>query len=129
MTEEILQDILEQTRKEAKFSRLLALIMAAILIVLLIVVFLLVPRAVNMMKEIETTAIEAQGMITHATETLNNLETAMGDVSEMTESITKTSTSLFEGIDKVDFDALSRAVTDLQDAVEPLANFARMIGR
>ena len=53
----------------------------------------------------------------------------MGDVSEMTESITKTSTSLFEGIDKVDFDALSRAVTDLQQAVEPLANFARMIGR
>ena len=129
MTEELLKDILEQTRKEAKFSRLLALIMAAILIVLLVVVFLLVPRAVSMMKEIETTAVEAQGVITHATETLENLESAMSGVGEMTESITKTSTSLFEGISKVDFDALSKAVSDLQQAVEPLANFARVIGR
>ena len=129
MTEELLKDILEQTRKEAKFSRLLALIMAAILVVLLVVVFLLVPRAVSMMKEIETTAVEAQGVITRATETLENLESAMSGVDEMTESITKTSSSLFEGINKVDFDALSKAVTDLEEAVKPLANLSRMLGR
>lgn len=38
MAEETLKEILEQTKKEAKFSRLLAIIMTAILVVLLIVV-------------------------------------------------------------------------------------------
>ena len=127
MTDELLQDILEQTKKEAGFSKMIAFLMLLMLIILIIVLLLLVPRALSMFSEIEKTAKDAQIMVEQANTTLEELGTTLDGVGEMTESITKTGDALFEGIGKVDFDALSKAVTDLQEAVEPLANFSRVL--
>ena len=127
MAEETLKDILEQTKKEARFSKMIALIMLAILVLLIIVMLILVPRVMSMIAEIEKTAVDAQAVVEQAAVTLDELTTAMDGVGEMTDSITKTGNALFDGIGKVDFDALAGAISDLQDAIEPMANFSRML--
>ena len=127
MAEETLKDILEQTKKEARFSKMIALIMLAILVLLILVMLILVPRVVSMIAEIEKTAVDAQAVVEQAAVTLDELTKAMDGVGEMTDSITKTGNALFDGIGKVDFDALAKAISDLQDAIEPMANFSRML--
>ncbi|MBQ6904076.1 MAG: hypothetical protein IJQ26_06100, partial [Lachnospiraceae bacterium] len=79
--------------------------------------------------EIERTALDAQAVVAQATETLGGLSATVEGVEEMTESITKTGNALFDGIGKVNFDDLAQAITDLQDAIEPLANFSRLLNR
>lgn len=129
MTDDYLKQILEQTKKEATFSKVIAFIMLGVLLVLVIVMLAVVPRVLSMIGEIEQTARDAQAVVAQATETLGGLRTTVDGVEEMTESITKTGNALFDGIGKVDFDALAQAITDLQDAIEPIANFSRMLGR
>ena len=129
MTDEILTQILKQTKKEATFSKVIAFIMLGILLILLIATLIVVPRALSMITEIERTALDAQAVVAQATETLGGLSATVEGVEEMTESITKTGNALFDGIGKVNFDDLAQAITDLQDAIEPLANFSRLLNR
>ena len=129
MTDEILTQILTQTKKEATFSKVIAFIMLGVLLLLLIATLIVVPRALSMITEIERTALDAQAVVAQATETLGGLSATVDGVEEMTESITKTGNALFDGIGKVNFDDLARAITDLQDAIEPLANFSRLLNR
>ena len=129
MTDEILTQILKQTKKEATFSKVIAFIMLGILLILLIATLIVVPRALSMITEIERTALDAQAVVAQATETLGGLSATVEGVEEMTESITKTGNALFDGIGKVNFDDLALAITDLQDAIEPLANFSRLLNR
>lgn len=129
MTDELLTQILKQTKKEATFSKVIAFIMLGILLILLIATLIVVPRALSMITEIERTALDAQAVVAQATETLGGLSATVEGVEEMTESITKTGNALFDGIGKVNFDDLAQAITDLQDAIEPLANFSRLLNR
>ncbi|MBR0172131.1 MAG: hypothetical protein IJQ21_05015 [Lachnospiraceae bacterium] len=129
MTDELLTQILKQTKKEATFSKVIAFIMLGVLLILLIATLIVVPRALSMITEIERTALDAQAVVAQATETLGGLSATVEGVEEMTESITKTGNALFDGIGKVNFDDLAQAITDLQDAIEPLANFSRMLNR
>lgn len=127
MAEETLKEILEQTKKEARFSRLLAFIMGGILAVVLIAAIILVPQLVGLMTRISQTAANAQELMQSASTTLTEVSGALSGVSTMTESITKTSGTLFEGLTAVDFNALSTAITDLQAAVAPLADLSRLL--
>ncbi|MBR0163584.1 MAG: hypothetical protein IJQ12_02795 [Lachnospiraceae bacterium] len=127
MAEETLKEILEQTKKEARFSRLLAFIMGGILAVVLIAAVILVPQLVGLMTRISQTAANAQELMQSASTTLTEVSGALSGVSTMTESITKTSGTLFEGLTAVDFNALSTAITDLQAAVAPLADLSRLL--
>ena len=129
MTDEILTQFLTQTKKEATFSKVIAFIMLGVLLLLLIATLVVVPRVLSMIAEIEQTAHDAQAVVAQATETLGGLSATVDGVEEMTESITKTGNALFDGIGKVDFDALAKAITDLQDAIEPVANLSRMFNR
>ena len=129
MTDELLKQILTQTKKEAIFSKVIAFIMLGVLLILLVATLIVVPRALSMIAEIEQTALDAQAVVEQANVTLEGLSSTVDGVEEMTESITKTGNALFDGIGKVDFDSLSKAINDLQAAIEPLANFSRLLNR
>ena len=129
MTDELLKQILTQTKKEAIFSKVIAFIMLGVLLILLVATLIVVPRTRSMIAEIEQTALDAQAVVEQARGTLEGLSSTVVGVEEMTESITKTGNALFDGIGKVDFDSLSKAINDLQAAIEPLANFSRLLNR
>ena len=129
MTDELLKQILTQTKKEATFSKVIACIMLGVLLILLVATLIVVPRALSMIAEIEQTALDAQAVVEQANVALEGLSSTVDGVEAMTESITKTGNALFDGIGKVDFDSLSKAINDLQAAIEPLANFSRLLNR
>ena len=129
MTDELLKQILTQTKKEATFSKVIAFIMLGVLLILLVATLIVVPRTLSMIAEIEQTALDAQAVVEQARGTLEGLSSTVVGVEEMTESITKTGNALFDGIGKVDFDSLSKAINDLQAAIEPLANLSRLLNR
>ena len=119
---ELLAKLLEESQKEVRFSRILAYTFIGILIVLVVTAALIVPRALNTLNEIDATISDARVVMDRASSSLD-------EISVMTESITKTSDVAFESLGKVDFDELNQAISDLRDAVEPMANFARIFQR
>ena len=80
---------------------------------------------------------KALHILEDAEQMLTSAETAVTQISAMSESITATSTNLntfitdnsqmltdaVTNMNSIDYDKLNQAITDLQTAVEPFANF------
>ena len=128
MNEEALQQILDATKKEARFTRIIAILMAVMLAAMLITLLLVVPRAIRVINKINTAVTKAQEIMEQGEEVLTGVETSLEGVDTMTESIGKLGDEALKGISEVDFETLSQAITDLQAAVEPLAKFSRALG-
>lgn len=128
MNEEALQEILEQTKKEAQFTRIIAIIMAVMLGILLICVFIIVPRITGVLRNVDQAVTQAQEIMTQGEAAITEVRSALGGVDEMTTSIKKLGDETLKGISEVDFEQLSQAIADLQAAVEPLARFSRALG-
>ena len=127
MNEEALREILEQTKKEAKFTRIIAIIMAAMLCILLICVLIIVPRIVGVLRSVDAALTQAQQIMTQANAAIGEVRSALDGVDEMTGSIKRLGDETLKGISEVDFEKLSQAISDLQAAVEPLARFSRAL--
>ena len=128
MNEEALQQILEQTKKEARFTRIIAIIMAIMLTAILIALLLVVPRAIRVFNTVYSAVTKAQEIMEQGEEALIEVRASLEGVDTMTESIGKLGDEALKGISEVDFETLSQAITDLQTAVEPLARFSRALG-
>ena len=64
MTDELLKQILTQTKKEATFSKVIAFIMLGVLLILLVATLIVVPRTLSMIAEIErSSGLTATGII------------------------------------------------------------------
>lgn len=119
---DLMRQLLEESKKEVRFSRILAFTFLGILAVLIVTVAMLLPRAISTLEKVDAMVDDAQTIMVRATRSLD-------EVSSMTESITKTSDVAFESLGKVNFEELNMAITDLRDAIEPMANFARLFQR
>lgn len=125
----ILEQLLAESKKRTRYTRLVAFAMVTILAVLLVTGIIVVPKAISVLGEIEALALSAEALV-------ENAEASLGEISEMTVSLTDTSAgldtfitdnaqTLSEAISEmkdIDVDTLNEAINDLHDAVAPFAN-------
>lgn len=135
--EELLQQILESSKKEAKHAKWAARFTFGLFLIFLVAGVILVPKVVLTLATVNSTIITAGQTIENANGTIDSVNEAIEGVNQMTGSITGTSenmnsmltdnsqslTDAVEKMNNIDFEGLNKAIQDLQDAVGPFANF------
>lgn len=125
---------MDNQEQQLLFSKLTMIFTGSILAVVVLSALILVPKAI-------TTLNRVNSFIEDAKVTLSNADTALEDIATMSTTVTtdiSTITTEFttflkedataitgaaEGIETIDFEGLNDAIQDLEDAVEPFANF------
>lgn len=126
---QLLEKILHKQEKQLFYARLTALAGCGFLIAVLVALVMILPRAVRILDE-------ANEVVLMAEETLANANETLTDISDMSTNVTTVCTEMgtflsdnsetlsgaMEDISAIDFEGLNRAIQDLEDVVEPLAN-------
>ncbi|MCR4744727.1 MAG: hypothetical protein K5894_05795 [Lachnospiraceae bacterium] len=119
--EELLKELLEETRKNAKYQKRTMQILFGLFLILLVAAIVILPQVYGILAS-------AKGIVTQA-------ESSLLQINEMTASITETSRNLnnmvsqnaapladsMSKLQNIDFDGLNQAISDLQAAVGPFA--------
>jgi hypothetical protein len=117
---ELLRQLLAYQKKEARHARVTAWVSFLLALVILAALVLAVPKAVKLVKGVETTLAKVDVMTDAAEELVANANTM---VLKNTDAVTETIRKLNE----LDFDSLNNAIRNLDDAVRPLAELARKL--
>ena len=124
--EEILKELLEETRKNAKYQKRTMYALFCLFLIFLIAIIVLLPQAYS--------------LLVTAHRTLSQAEASLNQINEMTASITETSKGLnsmvsqnavpladsMNKLSSIDFDGLNQAISDLQAAIGPLAKVMKV---
>lgn len=125
----ILTEIRDLSKKRLFYQKISTCCIAGMLAVLLICVLIVIPKVSTTLSHINSVATKA--------------ETSLESVDKMTDSILKASENMNKLVDdngenlaaavkslsEIDFEGLNKAISDLQDAVGPMAAFMKKLGR
>lgn len=128
----------ENSRRQVRLARAQC-IFSVITLICCVAIFIM---AVVFVPKVDTLVTQVSGFVDNAEQVVENLNTISTDLAELDlssimedmnslitdvdELITTTQDGLedtLEKIDKIDFDALNKAIKDLADVIEPLAKF------
>ena len=130
------QQMLDTQKKTLQMLRISYITNIILVIALVIGAVILIPKTREMndqvktvfthvessMKKIDELSSDAQTLIGNAGTMINNLNKM---VTDNTEAVTET----VKKMNSVDFDQLSEAITNLNTAIKPLAEFAKLFQR
>ena len=132
-TKELLKELLEFEKKEAKYQKVTSILIFCLVVIMGIVSFMIVPVAVQTLTTANETIVMAQNA-------LSKIDQEMDSINTMTKSITATSDNMnsmvienseelskaVESMSNIDFAGLNQAISDLQAAVGPFAKMTRI---
>ncbi len=128
--DDIGRKLLENSEKTLKLQRISTLCMVGIFAAVVISVFIIVPKVVGALNDVNT-------LVDRAEISVDNADATLEDISEMAESLEQAGNKMeqmlvdneqelvdsMDKISKIDFDGLNEAIKDLQDAIGPMAEF------
>ncbi len=116
------EKVLELMKKQLFFTRVFAAACCALTVAVLAVLIRVIPPLLGMMDQ----AVTAMDQATATLETVDDTLTDIQGLFEEDGLVGQSSRALEEATDKInrmDIDSLNRAIGDLGDVVEPLADF------
>ena len=134
-TKEILKELLEFEKREAKYQKITSILIFCLVLIMGIVSAMIVPVAVQTLTTANSTIVMAQ-------DALSKITTELDSINTMVDSITQTSnnmnqivetnsedlTNAVKSLSTVDFEGLNQAISDLQTSVGGFAKVARLFG-
>ena len=125
----LLEKIEQNTRQQALFTKILC-ILCAVILVCVLVATIFVAGAVGQVKELTEQAKFVMDNLDTVTWELANADLAtmvenMGTLAQDSQTIVE---EAMKKLDAINFEALNRAIEDLADIVEPLANISNFFG-
>lgn len=130
---DVMKTLLEKTQKQLFYTKILAGAAGGMFLILLIAALLVVPKAVSALTQAEAVMADAQGLLETADTAISNISAMSDEVTQVSKSLNgfvtdnaQTLTDAATDISNIDFEGLNGAIRDLQDAVGP---FARMMNR
>jgi F0F1-type ATP synthase membrane subunit b/b' len=138
--EAILAELLSYQKKAVRHSRIISICGIALAVLLLIALVSIVPKTLAVfdhvqesLSRVDELAADAGTLIRDSTAQINSL---VGDATELIDNAntviidnTDAITQTVRKLNAVDFEKLNKAISDLDAAIEPLVNFARMFKR
>ena len=92
--------------------------------VLIIVFALLIPRFLKTVQTVEESMIQVQDLVDQAQASLIEITDLAKDVDQVIETNEASLAEAISNFNSVDFEGLNNSITNIRDAVEPLANVA-----
>lgn len=130
---DVMKTLLEKTQKQLFYTKILAGAAGGMFLILLIAALLVVPKAVSALTQAEAVMADAQGLLETADTAISNISAMSDEVTQVSRSLNgfvtdnaQTLTDAARDISNIDFEGLNGAIRDLQDAVGP---FAKMMNR
>jgi len=111
----LLRELLETQKKSLRSTRFLAAVALILALIALAATWVLIPRTLGTMEQVNASLTEVQTFMHDADEFLQDNTEAIGEVVRQ--------------VEKIDVDALNEAITNLAKAVEPLARFNSLFSR
>ncbi len=125
---ELLAELIELQKKAAKRQLAAAIASGIVAVVMVIALLIVVPRLMELSREISSMVEntqklveEADTLIGQATESLDGIDTMIGNVNQVVVDNTQAATDALNNVQNIDIDKLNEAIRNLSDAVEPLA--------
>lgn len=109
--------------KQLFYQRISACCMVVIALCVLFAVLKVVPMVETTLAHINDTAIKAQESLVQVDEMTDGLNEASKNLNKLVDENVEVVTDAVKSISEIDFEGLNQAITDLQGAVGPLANF------
>ncbi len=116
-------DLVKIAKKQLFFQRISACCMIVIALCVLFAVIKVVPMVQTTLEHINDTAIKAQESLVQVDEMTAGLNEASKNLNKLVDENAEVMTDAVKSISEIDFEGLNQAITDLQGAVGPLANF------
>ena len=130
---DVMKTLLEKTQKQLFYTKILAGAAGGMFLILLIAALLVVPKAVSALTQAQAVMADAQGLLETADTAISNISAMSDEVTQVSKSLNgfvtdnaQTLTDAATDISNIDFEGLNGAIRDLQDAVGP---FAKMMNR
>lgn len=124
-----LENMLKHSKKQSFYMRILALSTVGVLVAIIVALVIVIPPALDLMKQANVIMTEATATIETANEAVKNIDamsaeitTTVKDLDTLVLDNTETLTSAMDDISKIDFEGLNKAIGDLGAVVEPMAN-------
>lgn len=123
--QEVWGELLEKTKKQLLYTRVLAAAAVGMLLVMLLAAAVVVPKAAVALSQVSDVMIRVQKLAETA---VTDIQKMSGEVTSVSQGLNEfvadnaqTLTEAAEDISQIDFEGLNNAIQDLQDAVSPLA--------
>jgi len=127
---EILKTLLEKQNKQLFYTRISSIAMVIFVAVIVIVCAVIVPTTVKTLNEANAAIVQAEDMIEDAQASLDNINSMADEISTAADGIghlvddnAVVLNSAVSQMNDIDFEGLNSAIKDLQDVVQPMANF------
>ena len=116
-------EMLMVDKKHLFWQRISAMAVVAMFLVVLVTAMILVPQVVNTLNSINKVAVDAEAAIGDVEVMVSEITSASKNLNKLVDENAEIMTDAVKSISEIDFEGLNQAITDLQGAVGPLANF------
>ena len=116
-------ELLKIAKKQLFFQRISAICMIVIALTVVFAVIKVVPQVEATLTHINNVALKAQDSLVQVDNMTDGLTKASENLNKLVDDNAQDLTDAVKNISEIDFDGLNKAITDLQGAVGPLANF------
>ncbi|MBR1670489.1 MAG: hypothetical protein IJ695_07285 [Butyrivibrio sp.] len=120
---EYLKQIHDMTRKQLNWQRASTSAICGMFLVIMISVILILPRVEATLTHVNEVAVQAQESLDEIDLMVKDIQTASQNLNDLVGDNSETLTGAVNNLANIDFDGLNKAISDLQDAVGPLASF------
>ncbi|WP_026516346.1 hypothetical protein [Butyrivibrio sp. MC2021] len=127
--QDVLTEIRDLSKKRLLLQRISTGCMVGTLLVVLVAALLMVPRATTTLNHINQVAVKAEDSLAKVDKMTASMESASDNLNELVNANGEALSSAVKSMSEVDFDGLNKAISDLQEAIGPLANFMSRFGR
>ena len=124
---ELLIELVRSQRRDTLLEHFTAAVNLVFLAIMIIVLAVMVPKAVITLHEVDKTVKEVNTLALEAQESLDGIDVMVGNVDKMVVENTDAVTTALEQINKVDFEKLNEAITNLNATVSPLADMMKAL--
>lgn len=127
--EALIKKLADNSDRSLRLQRLSTVLVLLILSMILFSVFMVVPKVVSTLREVEKAAITVEEAASKAQTTIDEIDKMAGSLTTTGDGINslinENGDKLTQSLDKmsqIDFDGLNQGIKDLQDAIGPFAN-------
>ncbi|SFU58632.1 hypothetical protein [Butyrivibrio sp. INlla21] len=125
----ILTEIRDLSKKRLFYQKISTCCIAGMLAVLLICVLIVIPKVSTTLSHINSVATKAETSIESIDKMTDSILKASENMNKLVDDNGENLAAAVKSLSEIDFEGLNKAITDLQDAVGPLASLMKKLGR
>ncbi len=130
MTDRELQEqILKYQRGSAARQAVLAIAAVLLVVLMAYVSLMLVPKAMETMRNVDQLATDTNRVVMQAESSLGDIDKMVHNINEVVELNNEDLTVSIQKISEIDIESLNDSIKKFGDAIEPIAQFAKIFSR